>query len=79
MASYKYPRSIEFREVLPQTATGKLLRRVLVEEELQQRKGVKLMASTLHLVDVNIENNIAIVQINNPPLNVLGKRLYKIY
>lgn len=39
MASYKYPRSIEFREVLPQTATGKLLRRVLVEEELQQRKG----------------------------------------
>nr|WP_128568355.1 fatty acid--CoA ligase family protein [Lysinibacillus boronitolerans] len=42
MASYKYPRSIEFREVLPQTATGKLLRRVLVEEELQQRKGSKV-------------------------------------
>lgn len=37
MASYKYPRSIEFRESLPQTATGKLLRRVLVDEELQQR------------------------------------------
>lgn len=33
------------------------------------------MASTLHLVDVNIENNIAIVQINNPPLNVLGKKV----
>lgn len=29
MSAYKYPRSIEFRDVLPRTATGKLLRRDL--------------------------------------------------
>lgn len=30
MAAYKYPRSIEFTEVLPMTATGKILKRELV-------------------------------------------------
>ncbi|MBS4211049.1 AMP-binding protein [Bacillus sp. FJAT-49825] len=33
MAAYKYPRHIEFRETLPKTGTGKLLRRVLADEE----------------------------------------------
>lgn len=33
MAAYKYPRHIEFRESLPKTGTGKLLRRVLADEE----------------------------------------------
>jgi long-chain acyl-CoA synthetase len=30
MASYKYPRTVEFREALPMTATGKILKRELV-------------------------------------------------
>jgi long-chain acyl-CoA synthetase len=29
LASYKYPRSIEFRETLPMTASGKVLKREL--------------------------------------------------
>lgn len=29
LAAYKYPRSVEFREVLPKTATGKILKREL--------------------------------------------------
>ena len=29
MAAYKYPRIVEFREVLPMTATGKVLKRAL--------------------------------------------------
>jgi len=29
MAAYKYPRSIEFRDELPMTATGKILKREL--------------------------------------------------
>lgn len=33
MAAYKYPRQVEFRKSLPATATGKVLRRVLAEEE----------------------------------------------
>lgn len=33
MAAYKYPRFIEFRESLPKTGTGKLLRRKLKDEE----------------------------------------------
>ncbi len=33
MANYKYPRYVEFRESLPATGTGKLLRRILAEEE----------------------------------------------
>jgi long-chain acyl-CoA synthetase len=30
MASYKYPRLVEFKEALPMTATGKILKRELV-------------------------------------------------
>jgi long-chain acyl-CoA synthetase len=33
MAPYKVPKFIEFRESLPKTMVGKILRRVLVEEE----------------------------------------------
>jgi long-chain acyl-CoA synthetase len=33
MADYKYPRHLEFRSSLPTTGTGKLLRRLLVDEE----------------------------------------------
>jgi long-chain acyl-CoA synthetase len=34
LATYKTPKSVEFREDLPKSAVGKLLRRVLVDEEL---------------------------------------------
>jgi long-chain acyl-CoA synthetase len=33
MAAYKYPRAVEFRETLPATGTGKVLRRLLKEEK----------------------------------------------
>jgi long-chain acyl-CoA synthetase len=33
MAAYKRPRLVEFRQELPKSAAGKVLRRVLVEEE----------------------------------------------
>ena len=33
LAAYKYPRYIEFRSALPMTATGKILKRELVDEE----------------------------------------------
>ncbi|MCP4166598.1 MAG: long-chain fatty acid--CoA ligase [Chloroflexi bacterium] len=33
LAAYKYPRYIEFRSELPMTATGKILKRALVEED----------------------------------------------
>jgi long-chain acyl-CoA synthetase len=33
LAAYKVPRSYEFRKELPKTAVGKILRRVLIEEE----------------------------------------------
>jgi acyl-CoA synthetase (AMP-forming)/AMP-acid ligase II len=39
MATYKRPRFIEFRKELPKSAAGKVLRRVLVEEEAK-RSGV---------------------------------------
>jgi long-chain acyl-CoA synthetase len=38
MAGYKRPREIEFRESLPTSMVGKVLRRVLREEELEERK-----------------------------------------
>jgi acyl-CoA synthetase (AMP-forming)/AMP-acid ligase II len=34
MAAYKVPRHVEFRESLPKSTVGKVLRRVLAEEEL---------------------------------------------
>jgi long-chain acyl-CoA synthetase len=33
MAAYKYPNQVEFRESLPASGTGKVLRRLLKEEE----------------------------------------------
>ena len=33
MAAYKYPRAIEFRDEIPKSTTGKVLRRILREEE----------------------------------------------
>jgi long-chain acyl-CoA synthetase len=38
MAGYKRPREIEFRESLPTSMVGKVLRRVLREEEREERK-----------------------------------------
>ncbi|CAA9574002.1 MAG: Long-chain-fatty-acid--CoA ligase [uncultured Thermomicrobiales bacterium] len=38
LAKYKVPRQIEFRESLPKTLTGKILRRVLLEEEAARPK-----------------------------------------
>ncbi len=40
MAGYKRPREIEFRESLPTSMVGKVLRRVLREEELEKRKRI---------------------------------------
>ncbi|MET1102170.1 MAG: long-chain fatty acid--CoA ligase [Pyrodictiaceae archaeon] len=37
LAPYKVPKEIEFRESLPKSAAGKILRRVLREEELKKR------------------------------------------
>ena len=38
LAPYKRPKEIEFREELPKSMVGKILRRVLVEEELKKRE-----------------------------------------
>jgi acyl-CoA synthetase (AMP-forming)/AMP-acid ligase II len=40
MASYKRPRMLEFRDELPKSAAGKILRRVLAEEEEMKHKQV---------------------------------------
>ncbi len=39
LTGYKRPKQIEFRESLPKTAVGKILRRQLVDEEKQKMKG----------------------------------------
>ncbi len=39
MTGYKRPRNVEFRESLPTSVVGKVLRRVLKEEELKKTKG----------------------------------------
>jgi long-chain acyl-CoA synthetase len=39
LAYYKVPKFIEFRDDLPKTMVGKVLRRVLVEEELNRIQG----------------------------------------
>jgi len=39
LTAYKIPRIIEFRESLPKTNVGKVLRRALRDEVLGQRKG----------------------------------------
>lgn len=36
LTAYKVPKEVEFRTILPQTAAGKILRRILVEEEMQK-------------------------------------------
>lgn len=36
LAAFKVPRSYDFREELPKTAVGKILRRQLVEEEKEK-------------------------------------------
>jgi long-chain acyl-CoA synthetase len=38
LAAYKVPKSVEFRESLPKSAVGKILRKVLREEELAKKK-----------------------------------------
>ncbi|MGE5544194.1 MAG: AMP-binding enzyme, partial [Bacillota bacterium] len=37
MSVYKYPRTIEFRDSLPKTGTGKILRKELRSEEAAKR------------------------------------------
>jgi long-chain acyl-CoA synthetase len=37
MAPYKVPRYVEFRDELPKTMVGKVLRRVLLEEEIKRQ------------------------------------------
>jgi long-chain acyl-CoA synthetase len=44
LAQYKVPREIEFRSELPKTMVGKVLRRVLVEEEKAKQKAEKVTA-----------------------------------
>jgi long-chain acyl-CoA synthetase len=41
LAPYKVPRDVEFRSELPKTMVGKILRRVLVEEEKAKQKGTQ--------------------------------------
>ena len=41
LAAYKVPRAVEFRDDLPKTLIGKVLRRALVEEELARQKAEK--------------------------------------
>ena len=38
MAGYKQPRSIEFRDAIPVSNVGKVLRRVLRDEEVKKKK-----------------------------------------
>jgi long-chain acyl-CoA synthetase len=38
MAKYKVPRAVEFRADLPKTIVGKILRRLLVEEEMKKQQ-----------------------------------------
>ena len=35
MAAYKYPRLVEFRDSLPMTATGKILKRELARQQAE--------------------------------------------
>jgi long-chain acyl-CoA synthetase len=39
MAAYKYPRIVEFRDALPLTATGKILKRQLVSDAMPAGQG----------------------------------------
>lgn len=44
LAPYKVPREVEFRSELPKTLVGKVLRRVLVEEEKAKQKAAMATA-----------------------------------
>lgn len=46
LAPYKVPREVEFRSELPKTMIGKILRRVLLEEEKAKQKGAKPAPAT---------------------------------
>jgi long-chain acyl-CoA synthetase len=46
LAPYKVPREVEFRDELPKTMVGKVLRRVLVEEEKAKKQPAKKTEST---------------------------------
>jgi long-chain acyl-CoA synthetase len=39
LAKYKVPRAVEFRKELPKSTIGKILKRVLVEEEKEKQAG----------------------------------------
>ncbi len=39
LTGYKVPKTVEFRDTLPQSAVGKVLRRMLRDEEIQKQKG----------------------------------------
>lgn len=39
LIKYKIPRSVEFRSALPKSAVGKILRRILLEEEKNKKEG----------------------------------------
>ena len=41
LAKYKTPKSFEFRDELPKTLVGKVLRRKLLEEELSKQRQAK--------------------------------------
>ena len=41
LASYKVPRAVEFRDSLPKTIVGKVLRRVLLDEEIAKKEQKK--------------------------------------
>ena len=38
LAPYKVPTAVEFRKELPKTQVGKVLRRLLIQEELEKQK-----------------------------------------
>ena len=42
LAAYKVPKIVEFRETLPKSAVGKLLRKVLREEEVSKKVATKI-------------------------------------
>lgn len=46
LAAYKTPKIVEFRDTLPRTIVGKVLRRQLVEEEKAKIEAMKQVAST---------------------------------
>jgi long-chain acyl-CoA synthetase len=46
LAGYRVPKEIEFRDALPETLIGKVLRRVLVEEERQKAAASTAPAAT---------------------------------